>query len=409
MTLTDDKFCPGGDPPPGWVVDQETGAWMRETVHRMTRRCLNWDYLGTGCYLITLVLNDRSQPLFGRISGEPMVEGGDFSSVKAWLEPSELGRRLEVHFRRISEFTPEIEVVGVQLMPEHLHGVLRVVRRMKKPLGEQLRGFKMGATRIARELGYCAIDGAARGEAARGRGLFADGFVDTILFDSDAERNGVAYMFDNPRRLWVKRQFPNLFKVLGDLCLSIHGPEGAMSGKAHFAAIGNRFLLDLPNLMQVQCSRGEFKYQMDADGNLLKKEPPKVDTPEFEDKSKRLLAAARHGAVLVSPCISHGEKEIAARAYRENLRVIVLQNKGFSPLYKPGGQLFDRCAAGNLLMLAPAAWPYLPGKKRISRMDACALNRLAQLIAGKGAAEIIYHGVQPADIDRLARQAALME
>ena len=57
-----------------------------------------------------------------------------------------------------------------------------------------------------------------------------------------------------------------------------------------------------------------------------------------------------------------------------------------NPLYKPGGQ----CAAGNLLMLAPAGWPYLPGEKKITRMDACALNRIAQLLAGTGAVEINY-------------------
>ena len=97
--------------PPGWHVDPDTGAWMRDTIHKMGRRCRNWDYCGTGVYLITLVLTDRSRPLFGQLARD-----------RPEMLLSELGRAIERHFLRISEFTPEIEVLGVQMMPEHLHG-----------------------------------------------------------------------------------------------------------------------------------------------------------------------------------------------------------------------------------------------------------------------------------------------
>ena len=56
-------------------------------------------------------------------------------------------------------------------------------------------------------------------------------------------------------------------------------------------------------------------------------------------------------------------------------------------------------------MLAPAAWPYLPREKKITRMDACALNRIAQMIAGEGAAEIDYKGVRPEGVDELMVRA----
>ena len=81
---------------------------------------------------------------------------------------------------------------------------------------------------------------------------------------------------------------------------------------------------------------------------------------------------------------------------------------GFSPLYKPGGKLFDQTANGRLLLLAPAAWPYQTSEKPMTRFDACVLNRIAQLIAGDGAAEINYKGMKPNDVDRLMR-AALAE
>lgn len=373
---------------------------MRNTIHHMGRRCRNWDYCGTGCYSITLVLNDRSRPVLGTLVGPRVCPGIDAGERQgAYVALSELGRRIDAHFRKIPRFTPEIEVLGVQVMPEHLHGVLRVVRRMEKPLGEHLRGFKIGATKIARELGALSCPGIDAREQ-RGAGLFADGFVDSILGDEAAVANGLAYIADNPRRLWVKRAHPELFRVLCDLRVELPLPGIDAGAQAHFAAIGNRELLKMPHLLQIQCSRDFFAYRRQPNGDLVKEEPYSVVTPEFEEKAACLLAAAAHGAVLVSPCISHGEKEIARRAFKAGYKVITLSNKGFNPLYKPGGRSFDQCADGNLLMLAPATWEYLPGEKKITRLDACILNRIAQLLSGEGAVEINYRGTKLGDVDR---------
>ena len=57
-------------------------------------------------------------------------------------------------------------------------------------------------------------------------------------------------------------------------------------------------------------------------------------------------------------------------------------------------------------MLAPAAWPYQPGEKPMTRSDATAMNRLCQWLAGEGAAEINYRGLLPANIDALAKAVA---
>ena len=171
-----------------------------------------------------------------------------------------------------------------------------------------------------------------------------------------------------------------------------------------FSAIGNHFLLVRSAFHQIQVSRRFFAYARDARGNLLKDAPPAVVTHEFEEKLAAALAAGKGGAVLVSPCISQGEREIARRAFAAGYRVITLANKGFSPLYKPGGKLFESCAAGNLLMLAPAQWPYQLAEKPMTRVDALVLNRIAQLIAGEGACEIDYKGVTLANVDAEVRK-----
>ena len=113
---------------------------------------------------------------------------------------------------------------------------------------------------------------------------------------------------------------------------------------------------------------------------------------------------------MVSPCLSHGEREIARRAHAAGARVIILRNKGFAQCEKPGGALFVACAAGKLLLLAPAAWPFLPGEVPPTRESALVLNRIAQLLAVSGDARnpappIPYRGATLPDIDTLVLRA----
>ena len=56
-------------------------------------------------------------------------------------------------------------------------------------------------------------------------------------------------------------------------------------------------------------------------------------------------------------------------------------------------------------MLAPTAWPYLPGEKRITRVEALTLNRIAQLICGTGSATINYRGAKLGDVDAFVADA----
>ena len=188
-----------GSLPPGWHYDEDTGAIMRDVIHRMGRRCFAWDYCCRAAYLVTMTLADRSQPLFGHLVGQ--------SAETAAIELTELGHAIDAHMRRIGDFTPEIEVLGIQLMPEHLHTVLRVKQRLKKPLGIALRGFKGGASQIYWRLCACA----------NRVPLFSEGYVDNILGDDEAVAKALCYIADNPRRLWEKRAHPELFKVLRDI------------------------------------------------------------------------------------------------------------------------------------------------------------------------------------------------
>ena len=379
-------------------------------------------------YEITIVLKER-RPILGRLVKHDEANWS--------VEPTPMGGAVLDCWRKIPSFWPQVSLIEAQLMPDHFHGILFVQERLpltypdrpegprnrRKTLGDIVRGFKAGCTIAWRELASnCGVSAAGLDTGSAGIPQWAEGFVDTILFHKGQLAKMIAYLRDNPRRLGVKREHPDLFKVARDIEVvfaasrdesAIAPWKGAASG--HFAAIGNHFLLSRPRLVQVQCSRSIFKYRREYAAGPNGKScicrdengVPIVEfsTPEFEAKLVNALSAARHGAVLVSPCISHGEREIARQAFTAGYRVITLQNKGFSPLYKPGGKLFETCAAGNLLMLAPIRWPYQPAEKPMTREDAQVLNRIVQLIAGDGAVAIDYKGAVMDGIDERVAMA----
>ena len=354
----------------GWVVD-ENGALRRETIHHMGRRLPGWDYRRRGYYVITIVLENRRSAALGELKvrrpavgtagagqtrgGEELGgcgEGGEWVSVgeAKWLglEPdqieakvvySELGRAIFDHFRKMDEFTPGLEPVYCAVMPDHLHLLLKVERELKRPLGNAIGGFKTGCEKL-----YVRLGGEGR--------LFAEGFVDHVILRGGQLAIEFNYLRDNPRRLAVKRLFPELFRVsrrVGvNLRLAPQGQDrqgegavvsGAPAARAvgYFSALGNHFLLDRP-LAQVQVSRRFFGYRR-LSGRIARDEKgePLVDfsTPEYEARRDELFAAARYGAVLISPCISDGERQIAREALSAGVPLVTLANKGFAPLQKP--------------------------------------------------------------------------
>ena len=368
------------------IASGSVGAASAEQSKKMLQRCWGWDYKSPCIYQITIALADRRSMALGRLVIDSDGDG-DPIQVEAHVELTAAGRAVEAEWRRMGEFTPAIRPLEIQIMPDHIHGILRVTERLARPLGQILAGFKTGSSK-----------------AATGKpGFWSEGFQDTILFHEGQLDSMFTYLRDNPRRLAVKRLYRKFFTVKRDLKIGLT-PADPLVG--HFEAIGNEALLKSPMIFQVQCSRAYLAYKRVAKpGGGLKiardeagRPIVELKTPEFGEKLKMLLSMAEKGAVLISPCISDGEREIARRAMEANAKLITLSNKGFSPLFKPSGRAFDSAGEGRLLMLAPAGWPYQPGEKKMTRFDACTLNRIAQLVAGEGAAEINYRGMKPGDI-----------
>lgn len=399
-----------------------------EIKHRMTRRLNGWDYCQRAIYMITITLADRTQEWLGKLilaekgeaRGKLASDGAARSngavaahscaaipatSGEAYIEPTPFGEAVIEALMEMPRLFPQVEIIEKQLMPEHFHFIIFVHEPLTKPLGSLIRGFKAGAAKRWRIL-------AKNGAAPSAFPAWAEGFQDTILFRDGQLKAMIAYLRDNPRRLAEKRAVPDLFRRVARISLPLDG--GRMTG--HFDAIGNRHLLARP-LHQVQCSRRFFAYRCipKAGGGMkiardASGEPIAASTsPEYGERLADALAAAAHGAVIISPCISDGERQIAREALKRKLPLVTLQNKGFARLQKPVGRYFDACAEGRLLMMAPAAWPYTPQEKPMTRFAATAFNRLCQWLVGEDALEINYHGMKPANIDQLAKAAAQVE
>ena len=346
-------------------------AFAGEKKPSMLRRFVGHDYTDRQIYMITMVTEGR-RPLFGRVVGRSDAPKG--SPDEPRIELSDLGRRVVDEWWAASDHHPEITVVALQMMPDHLHGILFVTRKMEKPLGMAIRGFKQSCNKHYRELvdgcvgnatdgtvDGCvnnATDGTALKKDRRGEDrthglLFARGYNDKLLLRRGQLNAWLRYLEDNPRRLLMKREHPDLFRVQRNVKVA----------GCTFSAIGNRFLLDRPVRIPVQCSRC-------------------LSETEIKAKVEKYLTAARGGAVLVSPAISLGEKAVMRATLEEGLPVVFLQENGFTDLAKPGGAHMEACARGQLLILAP--WEHHNERITISRDQCLELNDIARRVCEGG-------------------------
>ena len=343
-------------------MDKETfkrhQQFAKEKKPSMLRRCVGHDYTERRMYMLTMVTEGR-KPYFGYVAGQSEVPTGSDDEPRMVL--SELGQRVSDEWWGIPRYYPQIDIIALQMMPDHLHGVLFVREKMKYDLSRVVRGFKTGCNHAYRELvagvPYVATESQHTREIQQPRPkedrthglLFARGFNDRILLRQGQLERWLQYLKDNPRRLLMKREHPDLFRI----------QRGLMVGAQSFSAIGNRFLLERPERLQVQCSRSSTDEQIHA-------------------KTEEFLKLARQGAVLVSPSISKGEKHIMRAAFEEGLPLIILQENGFSDLAKPGGQRMEACARGQLLLLAP--WEHHNERLTIRRDQCLSLNALAKML-----------------------------
>lgn len=319
------------------------------TIHSMKRRMKNKDYRERTIYMITLVVAGRRK-LFGEIEGDIRSCYGEANYPHIVL--STLGEAVREQILRLPEYYPQLSVSGFQIMPDHVHLIIFVHDQLPCHLGIVIRGLVQGCNKAYRRL-YPQDNAVHIGKGKserRGNGiLFEHGYNDKVLMHQNQLKIWRHYLADNPRRLMVKHAHPDYFRVQRNI------KEKGLE----FSAIGNLFLLRKP-LLQIQCSR-------------------RLTETEIQVMKEKALIACASGAVLISPCISPGEKAVMRAAFEKDYPEIVLLENGLTDLAKPGGARFDACAKGQLLLLAP--WEHHTDKRRITRTQCHILNNMAALLS----------------------------
>ena len=147
----------------------------------------------------------------------------------------------------------------------------------------------------------------------------------------------INYVKDNPRRLWLKKNNPDLFR------LHRHTEVCGLS----FTSLGNHFLLDWHDNQTVEMPRN-------------------ATVEQVQKRLQLAMTAAQNGAVTYTAAISKGEQLIARTLRKQGYPLVVLLSDGFpkegSPyerFYKPGGIYFEACSRGQLLLLEPTEQTFL--------------------------------------------------
>ena len=373
---------------------------MKESCQ--TRRMFGHNYAIQGTYEVTMAVAGR-RPVLGRIVGTTKP-GGEAPH----LEPSALGKAvLNEEIPKIHRIYPMVDIWQVCLMPDHLHMIVRINAPLPegKHLGIIIGAFKGGVSRAWWRLmdaggnagGNAAATGAGTGAGAgtgtgtaTGAGirtgrtaatvsgalvpgkrpaLFEPNYNDHILMRDGQLENWKHYLRDNPRRLLMRREYPDLFQRA--LCIII--------GSTRYSAFGNMLLLRQPEKHLVMFHRK-------TNGILTEL------TPVWEKERKRLTAVAESGDVLVTPGISECEKRMKHLAMQQELRLIHIQSEPIGQYWKPERSRFEACASGSLLILAPWAEDMPVFKSDYERFHY--LNRLAEEICAIGhTTKVVIQGI----------------
>lgn len=314
--------------------------------HNRLRRMEKHDYTSACIYLITVTTEGRKS-ILGSLVGD--------SANTAEIEPTALGKYVTEAFRKIAAETTRktgcrVQVLHYQIMPDHFHGILYVRDTLPKnySLGKIVAAWKSDCSHVLwEESSLCSQDFSVEKSP-----LFSRGFNDRILFREGQLQTWIAYLNDNPRRLWLKIHFPNRLRKVYNFSAGKKGHQ--------YTAVGNTFLITYPERLQVRCHRNLTEEQM-------------------QEEVETYLKEARRGTVLISPFISSAEKAVYEACYKEKLPMVHIVNRGLDGQFiYPSGRDLLGCSEGFLLVLAPYAdYSAETAAKRITRAECLNLNDFA--------------------------------
>ena len=397
----------------------------------MKRRDDHHDYTERRMYMITLEVEGR-RPLFGRIVGDAFAPKG--SKDEPRIELTALGRAVQSEWLGIHNYYPQIEVMAVQMMPDHMHGILFVQERLPVHLGQVISGFKAGCRRAEKALRAEAV--AAKPQPTEKAGTRATERAGTQATEKAGtratEKAGTRATERAGTQATEKARTRATERAGQQAALSqqvtavpsqeaMEAAQGAETAKGVQAyrplfakgyndlilrsydelAAWQNYLRDNPRRLMMKRARPEWlrpffglrigQHCFSGIGNRDLLNAPKrkavrisrrLNEAEIAAMETQYLKEAEQGTVLVSPAISPGEKRVMRAAFNAGFPTIVIMENGFSQMSKPHGEQFYACAEGRLLMLSP--WEHHNEKQKLTSEQCTQMNLMALEISERG-------------------------
>ena len=388
-----------------------------------------------GYFFITL--NTRNYaPILSFITGRP--DAPDEAPDAPACEYTELGRKVMAVWQTVPRFHPQVEIIAAEAMPDHFHGLLRLLPGNRKHLGHLVGSFMGGCTH-----GYWDILGIdwrkdraerlAKGAHAlppdrdrdhtcsfRGPSLFVRGYNDMEAVTLEQVQTKLRYIREQARRALIKGTLRDRFLVhrsctargwtLDTIRQGLRADRFYAHNPDRLEHILRSLLPRIPMLPAIVSASSSASPTASPSASpsasssasspkpllsyvgcsaLLSAERKlplvchRSDAPFFERQRDAVLRAAREGAVIVSAFVSPKEREIGRLLLMEQLPVIEVCDNGFGERYKPSGKSFYACAENRLVQISPWNYEYCPDLA-VNREVCLVMNELARVIAGVG-------------------------
>ncbi len=316
---------------------------------------------GVGIYHITLVVSSRKP-----ILGDLVIPDNDPEQARVVL--SAFGEEIKDCIKTIPNYHPEIQILALRMMPDHVHFILHVRRKMQIGIKAAVRGFWQAAKTIGRAYTSSIDPNGIRDNERRVDPVFSEKPFIRPMSHKGQLQAMIRYVQMNPQRLATKRLKPGYFYVQ-------HGVE---IGERSYEAIGNIKLLQVERIKPVHV-RSLWVRDAEEYG----------DDKALRDYKNGCVLAAREGVVMVSPFISEHERAVLDVLLKEKHSIIYIADNGFGQYFKPADGLFDAVADGRLLILSP--WTYDSRKKHVTRAECVEMNKIAEEIASSS---IVPNGIR---------------
>ena len=398
----------------------------------MDRRSNYKNYELPGIYHITLKAAEALRSPFGKVVGKIDKPDGDPEAPSVALTP--VGEMVEQELlHSISAHYPMVEVQDHIIMPEHMHFIVQVKRRIMNRegrsahLGMIIAGYKKGCNRRYWELtgqqgkpAGTREKGQQEGPADTGAGrlarpekrppsngtsgrqpLFQEGYCDVMPIDAVQLEQQRAYIKGNPRsrlmrtsnRAWLQPQRGGI-----NTALKLSALKGYLQRECAPSQVTEEGLAMMEGRLLKERTSGGTAGNIESagreviacdtygdrkllEGRLLPVVCHRKDARRLAQQQERCLDAAKAGAVLVSPRIAKGEQAIIDEAVNHGYPVILIADNGFPEVFHPSAERIERCANGQLLLVTPWEYHYRLKDEGITVAECKTMNCLAQALS----------------------------